>query len=43
MCGPGLVKRRKKIDKFIYQALRDVVKLRGDNMIKNFEDKFKEL
>ena len=36
-------KKRKRIDKFIYQALRDVVKLGGDNVIKNFEEKFKEL
>ena len=33
----GIVKKRKKIDKFIYQALRDVVKLGGDNVINNFE------
>ena len=38
-----VVKKQKKIDKFIQQALRDVVKLGGDDMIKNFEDKFKEL
>ena len=34
---------RKKIDKFIQQALRDVAKLGGEDVIKNFEDKFKEL
>ena len=39
----SIIKKRKKIDKFIYQALRDVVKLGGDNVIKNFEEKFKEL
>ena len=39
----SIIKKRKKIDKFIFQALRDVVKLRGDNIIKDFEDKFKEL
>ena len=39
----GCIKKRNKIDKFIYQILRDIVKLGGDNVIKNFEDKFKEL
>ena len=38
-----IVKKRKRLDKFIYQALRDVVKLSGDNVIQNFEEKFKEL
>ena len=38
-----IVKRRKKIDRFIHQALRDVVKQGGDNIIKSFEEKFKEL
>ena len=38
-----IMKRIKKIDKFIHQALRDMVKQGGDNVIKNFEDKFKEL
>ena len=38
-----IVKKRKRIDKFIYQALRDVVKLGGDDVIKNFKEKFKEL
>ena len=31
------------LDEFIYQALKDIVKLGGDNVIKNFEEKFKEL
>ena len=39
----GVVKKRKRLDKLIYQALRDVVKLGGDNVIQNFEEKFKEL
>ena len=39
----SIIKKRKKIDIFIYQALRDVVKLGGDNVIKNFKEKFKEL
>ena len=39
----GIVKKRKRLDKFVYQALRDVVKVGGDNVIKNFEKKFKEL
>ena len=38
-----IIKKRKRLDKFIYQALRDIVKLGGDNVIKNFEEKFKEL
>ena len=38
-----VVKKRKRIDKFIQQALRDVVKLGGDDVIKNIEEKFKEL
>ena len=38
-----MVKKRKRIDRFIQQALRDVVKLGGDIVVKNFEDKFKEL
>ena len=39
----NIVKKRKRIDKFIYQSLLDIVKFGGDNVIKNFEDKFKEL
>ena len=39
----NIVKKRKRIDKFIYQSLPDVVKIGGDNVIKNFEEKFKEL
>ena len=39
----GIIKRRKKLDKFVYQSLRDIIKIGGDNVIKNFEEKFKEL
>ena len=39
----SIIKKRKKIDKFIYQALRDVVKLSGVDIIKKFKEKFKEL
>ena len=39
----SIIKKRKKIDKFVYQALRHMVKLGGDDVIKNFEEKFKEL
>ena len=39
----GVIKKRKRLDKFVYQSLRDIVKVGGDNVIKNFEDKFKEL
>ena len=38
----SIVKKRKKVDKFIYQALRDVVKVGGDNVLESFEKKFKE-
>ena len=38
----SIVKKRKKVDKFIYQALRDVVNVGGDNVLENFEKKFKE-
>ena len=31
-----IVKKRKKIDKFIFQALRDIVKQGGDDVIKKF-------
>ena len=39
----GVVKKRKELDKFVYQALGDRVKLGGENVIQNFEEKFKEL
>ena len=39
----SIIKKRKRLDRFIYQALRDIVKLDGDNVIKNLEEKFKEL
>ena len=39
----GIIKKRKTLEKFIYQALRDLVKLGGENVIQNFEEKFKEL
>ena len=39
----GIVKKRKRLDKFVYQSLRDIVKVGGDNVVKNFEEKFKEL
>ena len=38
-----IVKKRERLDIFIYKALRDVVKLSGDNVIQNFEEQFKEL
>ena len=38
-----IVKKRKRLDRFIYQALRDVVKLGGEDVIKNFEETFKRL
>ena len=39
----GIIQKRKRLDKFVYQSLRDVVKAGGDNVIKNVEEKFKEL
>ena len=36
----SIVKRRKRLDKFVYQSLQDVVKVGGDNVFKNFEEKF---
>ena len=31
----SIIKKRKRLDKFIYQALRDIVKLGGENVIQN--------
>ena len=39
----SIIKKKKILDKFVYQSLRDVVKARGDNVVKNFEKKFEEL
>ena len=39
----NIVKKRKRLDKFVYQSLWDVVKVGGDNVVRNFEEKFKEL
>ena len=39
----GVVKKRKELDKFAYQALRDRVKLGGENVIQNFKEKCKGL
>ena len=39
----GIVKKRKRLDKFVYQSLRDVVIVGGDNVVKNFEEKLKKL
>ena len=38
----SIIKKRKKINKFVFQTLRDIVKQGGDDVIKRFEDKFKE-
>ena len=32
----GIIKKRKRLDKFVYQSLQDVVKAGGDNVVKNF-------
>ena len=39
----GCVRKRNKVDNFEYQALRDVVKEGGEDVIKKFEKKFKEM
>ena len=39
----GVIKKRKRLEKFVYQSRCDIVKAGGDNVIKNFEEKFKEL
>ena len=33
----GIVKKRKRLDKFVYQSLRDIVKAGGDNIVRNFK------
>ena len=39
----GNVKKRKRIDKFEYQSLRNVVKVGGNDVLEKFEVKFKEM
>ena len=39
----SIIKKRKRLDKFVYQSIQDIVKVGGDNVIKNFKDKLKEL
>ena len=39
----GNVRKRRKINKYVYQALRNVVKEGGVNILQNFENKFKEM
>ena len=38
----SIIKKRKKIDKFVYQALRNIVKDGGVDVLQNFE-KFKDM
>ena len=38
-----MTKKRKSVEMFQYQALRDVVKVGGDTVVRNFGEKFKEL
>ena len=42
-CCLDVIQKRKKIDKFFLETLRDIVKQGADHIIKRFEDKFKEL
>ena len=39
----GRVKKRKRMDNFEYQALRNVIKEGGEDVIGNFEKKYQEL
>ena len=39
----GNIKKRKRIDKFEYQSLRNVVKVGGNDVLEKFEVKFKEM
>ena len=39
----GKIKRRKKMESFKIQALRDVVKAGGEEVIENLEEKFIEV
>ena len=39
----GKIKRRKKMESFEIQALRDIVKAGGKEVIKNLEEKFIEV
>ena len=36
-------KKRKSVEMFPYQALKDIVKVGGENVVKNFGEKFREL
>ena len=33
----GIIKKRKRLDKFIYQAFMNIVKVGGENVIQNFQ------
>ena len=39
----GRIKKRRWMETFEYQTLRNVVKEGGENVIKNFKDKYREL
>ena len=39
----SIIKKRKKIEKFVYQALRNIVKDGGVDVLQNFKKKFKEM
>ena len=38
-----MTKKRKSVEMFQYQALRDVIKVGGDTVVRNFGEKFREL
>ena len=38
-----MTKKRKSVEIFQYQALRDVVKAGRNTVVRNFEEKFREL
>ena len=37
------LKKRKRIENFEIQALREIVKTNGEDVLENFEQKFKEI
>ena len=38
-----MTRKRKSVEMFQYQALRDIIKAGGDTVMKNFGDKFRQL
>ena len=38
-----MMRKRRSVEMFQYQALRDIVKASGDTVVKNFGEKFRQL